>query len=374
MDFEQARQRATEKLAVQIEDIRAGRAPQALEPFAKAYLGFFLEIDEHLEPGERVNLLADEPLASAIREGFVAVLQRDDLPTAQQIGARFARGERLSLGYVVLAGVDSVARNRPQALLLLPPRTLAAALCFYHVNTPSHRFPWGAQLLTECPEICADALQSLWNELLPTVSDHLPGLRPVLRLPGAQRLRRALVLPLLEHWTQCKQTVLRELLLVALRCADHAALLNLARQRLAYLDEAEVKKWVYWLTCAYMLAPGEFSRTLAEYAGRWREKTLPLLDFSVAVLQQEHDSALHIGAGDIAHLLRIVAPTFRRNSPLTGGLDAASSEVMALFDRLARDSSDEAIGAVRQLQQVRVMRKYADVLDEVATRQRQAAQ
>lgn len=370
MDFDQARLRADERLAEHADELRRGRLPQALEPFAKAYLGLFLDIDEHLEPAQRVNLLADEPLATAIREGFVAVLERSDLPTPQEIGARFARGERLSLGYVVLAGVDIVARARPQALLELPAPTLAAALCFYHINTPSHHMAWGARLLAERTDVCVDALHGLWRELTPVLSDHLPGLRPVLRNRDAEAVRCALTLPLLEQWTQCKENVLRELLLAALRCADHQSLLDLARSRSSALDEKDVKKSIYWLTCAYMLSPVEFAQPLADYAGRWREKTLPLLDFSAAVLAQEKEFRLQIDPQQVAHLLRIIAPTFRRNAPLTGGLDAVSSKVMELFERLARDHSPGALAAVHDLQAVRVMRIYSDVLDDVAARQR----
>lgn len=349
--------------------MRAGREPAALEPFAKAYLGMFLAIDESIEPARRVNLLADEPLAQAIREGFVAVAYRTDLPTPKDIGERFAHGQRLALGYIVLAGVDSALAGDPDLLYTLPDPALASALCFYHVNTPSHRMEWGTRLLLERPEVAGPALRALWDALLPTVSDHLPGLRPVLANEGAEALRRELVLPLLEQWLHCKQTIVRELLLVALRSCEHDALLELARSRLEGLDETEVKKWIYWLTCAYLLAPDEFGDRLADYAGRWREKTLPLLDFTVAVLAQEQASGLRIGPKQIAHLLRIIAPTFRRNQPLTGGLDAVSGKVMELFDRLARDSSAEASQAVHELQAVRVMRIYSDVLDQVAARQ-----
>lgn len=371
MDFDQARQRAEERLSDQAEAIRRGERPQALEPFAKAYLGLFLEIDDELEPAQRINMLADEPLAEAIRDGFVAVIHRADLPGPAEIGSRFARGERLALGYVVLAGVDSVARADAEALQSLPEATLASALCFYHINTPSHRMAWGARLLAERTEICAGAFEQLWQELIPSLNDHLPGLRPVLRNEDAHALRRALVLPLLAQWGHCKHAVLRELLLVALRCSDHEALLALARRRLSANDRAEVKKSVYWMACAYLLAPDEFAQPLADFAGRWREKTLPLLDFVVAVLAQERQSGLAIGPREVAHLLRIIAPTFRRNQPLTGGLDAVSSKVMELFDRLANDPSADARDAVKGLRRVRVMKIYADVLDDVLARQLQ---
>lgn len=374
MDFEQARQRTEEKLADQIEALRRGERPQALEPFAKAYLGLFLEIDDHLAPAERVAMLADEPLASAIRDGFIAVSQRRDLPGADEIGARFARGERLALGYVVLAGIDSLARQDNEAMLALPEDTLASALSFYHINVPSHRLAWGTRLLVERADVCDRAFRQLWHELIPVVSDHLPGLRPVLRTADARPLRQSLVLPLLEQWNHCKPAVLRELLLVALRDTNHRALLELARRRVREADGTDVKKAVYWLTCAYVLAPREFGQQLADYAGRWREKTLPLLDFMVAVLAQERESGLRIDAEQVAHLLRIIAPTFRRNRPSTGGLDAVSSKVMELFDRLARDSGPEAQAAVARLQQVRVMNIYADVLEDVRTRQQQAAE
>ena len=369
MDFEEARQRSKDHLANRMEDIRHGRAPEVLEPFAKAYLGLFLEINDAIPPEKRVEELAAEPLASAIRDGFIAVLTRDDLPAPEDIGSRFVRGERLALGYVVLAGTDLAVDTGSAPFTELPAETLACALCFYHINTPSHHFAWVSDLLCQRADVCATALRGLWQELIPSVSDHLPGLRQVLRDPQAESLRKQLVLPVLARWTHCKPTVLRELLLAALRHADHDALLELVRQQIAAVDEANVKKSVYWMACGYVLAPQEFATQLSEYAGRWREKTLPLLDFSIAVLNQERESGLSIGPEQIAHLLRIVAPTFRRNVLQTGGIDAVSANVMELFERLASDSSETSAQAIRDLRRIRVMRVYADVLDDVASRQ-----
>lgn len=368
MDFDEARARADDKLGGRIAAIAAGRAPEVLDPFAKAYLGLFLEIDDALPRDDRVRLLASEPLAEALLSGFEALLQRDDLPDPARIGQRLARGERYPLGYPVLAGVERRLARDPGSLLDLPPATLASALCFHFANTASHRHPWVATLLTERPDLCADALTRFWDPLREHTKEFLPGLRDVLRTEGADALRGQLVPTLLEHWPASGHGVQRELLLTALRTLDHDLLLALARRRLAQGD-ADVKRRVYWLATAYLLAPREFAQPLLEYASRWREKTLPLLDFTCAVLGQERESGMAVAPATLAHLLRIIAPTFRRNAPATGGLDAVAGQVLSLFERLAADASDEAAAAVAGLRRVRVMGMYADVLADVQRRQ-----
>lgn len=369
VDFDATRSKTGTALAGRLDELRRGESADTLEPFAKAYLGMFLEIDEQLEPVERVRLLAAAPIADALLQGFVATLYRPDLPTPAEIGRALRDNQLHAVGYVVLAGIDHYCSGAADDVLALPARTLSSALCLHFANTPNRRDRWAARIISERADIAADAFIELWREMLTESTDYLPGLGYMLTADFAVPVLSRVLPMLLRQWTSCNPAVQRRLLEAALCQLEHEDLLNQARTALASNTDMAVKKRVYWLATAFLLAPEEFAARLADYAGRWREKTLPLLDFTVGVLSGS-ERPLRLPATALGQLVRIIAPTFRRNEHRNGGLDAASAQVLWLFDLLARDHSQEAIEAVRQLRKARVLRMYSDALDEVERRQR----
>ncbi|MEJ2344955.1 MAG: hypothetical protein P8076_14990 [Gammaproteobacteria bacterium] len=371
--FEQARRKSQQNLGGRLEALRAGRMPQALEPFAKAYLGLFLEIDEALSPEQRVRQVAGAAVAEAVLEGLVAVAEAGAAPAPEQIGRDLARNALQPYGYVLLAGLARRTQISAEAALLdLPGATLRAGLCYRYANTPNQPAGWARYLVAQRPQMAAETFLAFWRPLLAVTDDNLPGLYHMLHQPEWTPLVRRVLLPLLAAWPGCKAPLLRDLLHAALRLVDSEALLERARAVLAADGELEVKKRIYWLCTAYLLSPADFAQALADYAGRRREKTLPLLDFVVQVLD-DADPGFRFEPRWLAHLLRIIAPTFRRNEPLTGGLDATSGRVLWLFERLGQDASPEAVAAVNELRKIRVMRIYRDVLSQMAEAQRRAA-
>lgn len=371
MKFDKAREAADRRLSSDIAAVRDGAQPEALDSFARAYLGLLLDIDDDVAPPDRVRLLANEPLAGAVLEGFVAVVNRGELPGPEAIGRALARGERFASGYVMLAGAERMELEQgADPVADLPRATLAGLLCLHYANTPTHHHAWVDRFLIRQPGAAAETLLGFWGPQLPVAREHLPGLRDVMDGDRHVDVLRRVVLPLLDNWRECSPAVQRVLLQAALRYADRDGLRTTTR-RMLELTEQPVKKRVYWLATAFLLDPEAFGSDLAEYCGRVREKTLPLLDFCVAALGERRGQGVVLAPRFLALLLRIVAPTFRRNEPLTGGLDAVSGQVLWLFDQLARDGSDEAVDAVADLRRVRVMRMYADVLDHVARRQAQ---
>jgi hypothetical protein len=371
--FEQARHKAQQNFGGRLQALRAGRLPQALEPFAKAYLGLFLELEEALSPEQRVRQVAGEAVAEAVLEGLVAVAEAGTAPTPEQIGRDLACNALQPYGYVVLAGLARRTQTSGEtALLQLPEAMLRAGLCYHYANTPNQPAGWVPYLVAQRPQLAAETFLAFWRPLLGVTDDNLPGLYHMLHQPEWTPLLQRVLLPLLVAWPRCKAPLLGDLLHAALRHVDSRALLSQARAVIAADGEPEVKKRIYWLCVAFLLSPAEFAQALADYAGRWREKTLPLLDFMVQALD-EGAPGVRLEPRWLAHLLRIIAPTFRRNEPLTGGLDATSSRVLGLFERLGRDASPEAVAAVAELRKVRVMRIYGDVLSQVAEAQRRAA-
>jgi hypothetical protein len=102
--FTQARKDNDERLLGRLDDLRRGEDMQVLEPFARAYLGMFYEIDDRIDPQKKVAMLANSEVASAVMEGFISSLHRNDIPPPYEIGECLSQDESIPVGYVVLAG------------------------------------------------------------------------------------------------------------------------------------------------------------------------------------------------------------------------------------------------------------------------------
>jgi hypothetical protein len=371
LDLEQTRIENDRRLAGQLPEIRSGRASETLAAFAKAYLGLYLDIDNGLDPEDRVGLVASERLTEAVLEGFEASLARSDLPRPSEIAEGMSHSDPFPVGYSVLAGLDRLYRRSPGGVMALPDTTLGAGLCFHYANKTRHRDKWVEALLSERPQLAIKTLGELWSTLIVRRVDYLPAFQQVLGGEDRAAIAGQLVLPVLRQWAVCKARVLKVLLHSALRHADHAQLMTLVEARLEEGASHDVRPRVYWLATAFLLAPERYGQVLADYCSRSREKALPLLDFAVAALSPDKGQQLKLPPAALGQLLRILAPAFPRNEHMRGALDENSQKVLWLFDQLGEDTSVEAIGALNRLRRVRVMRTYADVLDRVETTQTQ---
>lgn len=372
MDFEETRAENDELLLGKIERVASGTDIDALEPFARAYLGLFLDIDGNIAPRERIAMLANPKLAAAVIDGFAAALERLELPSAAQIGDALVRGEPFIQGFIVLAGMDIVSQRDERAVLDLNESTLAAALCFHYANSTYHEDPWLETLLRERPQLSADTLLTFWEPQVRAQLDALPGLSELLADDGLSDVLGRVLIPLLKNWQACTWRTQRKLLLAALRYGDHRVLAETASERLEHLPREQVRKYTFWLATAFLLEPKHYAGELQPFCGRSKEKILPLLDFVTAVLTNEREFNLHLTPLALAELIHVIAPRFAPQEDRYGQLSENTERVLSLFDRLAADHSDEAIEAVDMLRGVRVMGIYSDKLDDIAARQARA--
>lgn len=342
--------------------IQQGQAVEVLARFAKAYLGLFLEMDNSVAPAERITILANPPLATAVWRGIQVLLQQGEMPTAQTIAASLLREQPLDLGYVILAGFYHAGEADPAAVLQFPATTLSAAVCCYYANKTGLPSSWLEQILAQRQGMVATVLQDFWIYLIEHGIDYLPGLMPVLQTPANLPIARAVVLPILSHWHSCRRKVLREILLAALQAADQQEFRRVAANALASWNPHEPARYALWLGAAYLLDPDNMAETLTEYLGRSRERILPLLDFVVLALQNDAVARYPLSAAAIALLLRNIAPKFTPQVDPHGNLCDNTLRVMYLFYRLACSADPKKAAVVMQLAQVRVMKLYAAIL------------
>ena len=147
MDFELTRSENDETLLSKIDSIKTAENVQVLIPFAKAYLGMFYVIDKEL--AEKVKLLANDELAKAVFCGFLSSLTRKELPSIEKIGHAKAEQQEYAEGYVVLAGLDLVAKISLADISELNLNIIEKAIGFHFSNKSGHHNIWFDYLLAE---------------------------------------------------------------------------------------------------------------------------------------------------------------------------------------------------------------------------------
>jgi hypothetical protein len=365
VDLQQTRLENQQRLSPHLDEIRRGQMTEALEPFAKAYLGMYYQLDNSVPPRLRVEQLSGGELYSAIIDGFESVLADAELPTPEAIGRAAVSGQGMGRGYILLAALEEWCGEHPKSILELRDEALQAVLCYQLVYGDYQYKPWLETLLQRRQALVGNTLRRFWRPYLAAGKELLPGLNGLLRGHRYPDISGPLAMGLLEEWSGCDPYTLRRLLQTAMACGFQDELRAIARRQSEALDAADIKRKIYWLATAYLLDPEANAQALSLYAGRTKEKVLRLMDFSVAVLMDERID-IRLSAMDLARLLRIIAPIIVRNEGRGGLLDEDSSKVLWLFETVRGYPQAERDEAVAWLRTVRVMRAYADILDEMA--------
>lgn len=363
-DHEVTRLENDRTLLPKLDAIRRGEDIDALTRFAKAYLGMYLDIDNNIPPQERIAILANAQLADAIRCGFEAVLEHGVFPGEAEIADSMMDEQPSAIGYVLLAALDLFADSPRFAINTLPASTIRSAICLHYTGKTELQDGWFNQILQTRQDELADALSAFWHRLIERDCDHLPGLYRIIHHREFDAVSQRVVLPVLRQLQHCRKAVLRDLLNAALGVCDHAELLQVCEGALSSWNRADPSRYILWLSSAFLLHPDGYEQTLAEYCSFSKEKILPLLDFSVLVLQGDHAHRLTLPASAYATLLRIIAAKFTPQHDRYGNLCDNTQKVMYLFYRLA--ITPEAGATIRQLGQIRVMKLYKEILQRVA--------
>lgn len=364
MDFAYTRQENDEQLLGRLDAIQSGLDLEVLEPFAKAYLGLFYDIDSRVPSTERIGLLANPELATAIRAGFIAALQRPDLPACTAITPQCPDQPTPPLAYVILAGMDMLAtrsgKGSEQDILSLSDTTLQAALCYHLTTNTFHDDAWYSRLLIEKPQLAADALLMMWQPLLAQKVRVLPGLHEIIKNADYKTVFALVIIPLLQQWPDCRANDLSVWLYRAMLDADQGDLSQIIMEITRDMENLPLRNKVYWLASGFLLDPEVHGQGLINFMGQDKIKLLPLLDFTQAVLAEESGRS-SLSAMGYAYLIRCLASRFTPQEDQHGNLGEITMNVLWFFYQLATFQDEKGQEALHWLQTVRVLKLYKDV-------------
>jgi len=366
-----AREENDQRLASQHKALSQAKAPALLEPFAKAYLGLFLEIDNTFSPEQRVHFIAGEILVKAIMQGLAGIIETERFPTAADIGKKMAEDKRLELGYVVLVSIDLLIKRTAtleEAFSKVSSEALSAALCFNYANSCDFRNTWVNKLIEYDRNLVTQTLQQFWLAQMDKGVRFLPGLSEQLKTKQGQQLVGDIILPILSGWSGYKKKTLNILLAIALRYADAKKLLPIIESILLSKQTLNPRMRMVWLTSAFVLKPGDYWQQMVDYTYRSKEKLLPLLDFSIVLLDE-----ITFEPDTLTKIIRLIAPKFPPHIDDFGELAANPQKTLRLFYALANCEQNIA-RELQWLRSARVMKIVSPVLDEVERLNREKQQ
>ncbi len=345
------------------DDIASGKNIENLERFAKAYLGMYLDMDNAIPPADRIYILANPELAKLVLAGFAAVLKNRQFASSEDI-VESIYSKHLAEGYILLAALHLFSDEKENDIKDLPANTLIAAICFSYAYKHELPEPWLRSVLLNRPEEAIQAFNGLWQRLILHNSEHLPGIYFIIRNPDYDHIAKFVLLPVLQKWLSVRKKLLRDLLRCALRTVDPEKLYKLCESSLRDWNAAEPGRYMLWLGCAFLLQPEINQSKLSEYAGRSKEKLIPLLDFTYWVLHTDQLTLPNLKANAYATLIRIIAAKITPQKDRYGELCDNTRKVLFLFYGLACSADKNT--AIKQLLKVRVIKLYKPILEYIA--------
>jgi hypothetical protein len=345
--------------------IRSGAHLGWLAWAAHVYYGLFSDLDENATPPDRLIGLLGEANTNIVIEGFIATLQRPDIPTLERVAATSANHRISEWWYALIAGLDERWRLTP-GFDGLSDDLLRAALAieqaypiFITGKTTSKRWPhdWKTTVLRERPELARDAYLALARAAFGKGKQHVEGLRELLNDVPFAPFRAEVTLDLLGEFPNAAPFRLYELLRSGLGPpVAHPELLTRAREILSRSGYLDLEQRDLWLASAYFLWPHEFERKIEAEAQQRPNLIFHLRDLAGHERHGDGLQPLPLTVTQLEFLARLTGNLFPETAfPTTGwsgntNLCDASEFVRHLVNVLSAVPTQAATAALVRLE------------------------
>ena len=231
-------------------EVSAGHINMLYDP-ARAYLGRFSEFSRDDPPEARVIAFLGDDLGAAALDGFIATLNRNDLPTAEQIAQSHAENKYWYAEAPLICGVAELIR-RDLPLTTVPRGALEAAFMAWRRSGESNyknkvdiTEAFEAAVLPDEAATEAFFRTSIEPELACRVG-HVRDLYRLSHEPRWAKLAGRLAIEWLQRYPSLPDTVERELVDCAVRHAPREALreIAIARRTVAVTNKEIRQLWL----------------------------------------------------------------------------------------------------------------------------------
>ena len=272
---EEEQRKRSEQWRIAIErhetELRENRAPPGLlHQLAKAYFGFYLDIDGNSGRERLLSLLGgDEHFADLILNAFRESTKRNDLPQASEIFRLSIQNRQHHLALPFMAGckelADEISLGKPP--LDIDGVSRALALHFSVTVLPSDNWLGLDPILIRQPDMIAESLVRAFRVTIHKCAEHCTDLYLLADDPSYSEVARIAAPQLMEAFpSRCKVQqlkILKQILVAALKHCGEGTFLKVVEKKLG-LKSLNTAQRVYWLTARLLRCPQSTAAPLEE--------------------------------------------------------------------------------------------------------------
>ena len=351
-------------------------APALLFRMAQEYFGRFYRSNNYEGPQalER-QLQGDQSLVNAALHGLRGVIDREDVPEAEEIISLRAKGKIHYLGWPFLAGLAELERTAQEDSSCWDDKRIRRAVAFYYC-TPhgGYRPEWYCRLLEARPQLVADIQIQFAVSEFRSDFEHIYELHELAHSPAHAQVARLVSLTLLRAFpTRCKLKQLRELdnlLWTAIQYADRASLEEVIATKLSRKSMNPAPR-AHWLTAGLVVSPAIYRERLSDFIRDHEKQVQQVATFFCDSKRQSH-SELEIST--VKLLIRLigsyVGPDLRWKEGFVSPAMEASRQVDTYIRHLATSPAQDASDALASLYADPVLERWHGELSRAQDSQR----
>ncbi|WP_417427167.1 hypothetical protein, partial [Hoeflea sp.] len=241
--------------------IASGQNLGPLISLANGYLDRYGDLASDTDPKTRLIEWVGEEVAEAAIQGFLATLQRDDLPDLDKIYSIRTEGKHWTIEPVILAGISEVVRSG-RSLNNIPQSVVQAALGIWWDMPEFNSTKLGNEIETSLEDaVFADDhnaeifVTAIIEPQLEASKQHATGLYRFVREPKFLPFSPRLALKWLRNFPTSSYDNQLELIQLLLAHSDKFELNELIAERVGALDALEEGCKRLWIAAAFCFAP-----------------------------------------------------------------------------------------------------------------------
>lgn len=250
--------------------IRDGSAqPKIFYDLARAYDGQFYEARGETPHECLISFFdGDLDLVNATYSGFRHILDREDLPTVNEIVDIDLKGEYHYIRLPCLMAINELHKTKPSTLLQFDNALLSRLLAFRFTYNAGENPEWENTLIQQRPELAADVLVAYAIPLLHAGKEHVSGLYPLAENDLYSGVAKIVLPKLLESFPLRARkpqliNALRPLLKGAIHYLDKDILSSLVAKK-SESKNMDIAQRVYWLACGVAIASSKYAGKLQQ--------------------------------------------------------------------------------------------------------------
>ena len=265
-------------------ELRENRAiPRMLFRMARVYFGHFIQRKGGNPKAISERLQGDPSLAFSALQGLRHVVDRQDVPSPDQILDLRKEGKISYFSMPFLVALAEIERTEPENRTQWDDDRIRKALLFYYATPHGNYRPrWYENLLETRPEIVADMQIHFATSDLQEGREHIYKLWELAHDKNHSQVAKLACLPLLRTFPiRCKKeqlNLLGNLLWAAIQHTEEGSFLNLVKKKVSQASTT-VGQRVYWLAAGSIISPKEYGGPLEDFVLDKQDRIKHLAEF-----------------------------------------------------------------------------------------------